>query len=146
MKRTGVRAYRANTVNLKPTRATYERARRLANVAVWSVELQCRRLQSVEPEDATFVLRKWADFDFLVVALTRLRRAAQLAASIPELNATSVERSLSPVSRWKCRRLTKEGPTLHWLGNGLNAPEALHASQRLFAAIQDGARLLRRDS
>jgi len=65
--------------------ATYERARRLANVAIWSVELQCRRLRGTEPEDATFVLRKWADFGFLVVSLIRLRRAAQLAARVPEI-------------------------------------------------------------
>lgn len=68
------------------TEATYERARRLANVAIWSVDLQCRRLRTTEPEDATFVLRRWADFDFLVVSLTRLRRAAELAARVPELH------------------------------------------------------------
>jgi len=32
-----------------------------------------------------FIIRKWADFHFLVVGLTRLRRAAKLAASIPEV-------------------------------------------------------------
>jgi hypothetical protein len=70
---------------VKPTAAaTYERARRLANLAVWTIDLQCRRLQSVEPEDSVFVFRKWADFGFLVVALTRLRRAAKLAASLSE--------------------------------------------------------------
>lgn len=75
----------------KPTAtATYERARRLANVAVWSVDLQCRRLESAEPEDSTFVVRKWADFDFLIVALNRLRRAAQLAAGLPQLQASLV--------------------------------------------------------
>ena len=68
--------------------ATYERARRLANVAMWSIELQCRRLEAVEPEDAEFVLRRWADFDFLIVALTRLRRATRLAAKIPQLQAS----------------------------------------------------------
>lgn len=68
--------------------ATYERARRLANVAMWSIELQCRRLDAVEPEDADFVLRRWADFDFLIVALTRLRRATWLAAKIPQLQAS----------------------------------------------------------
>ncbi len=57
----------------------------MANVAMWSIELQCRRLETVEPEDAKFVLRKWADFDFLIVALTRLRRATGLAAQIPQL-------------------------------------------------------------
>lgn len=73
----------------KPTpAATYERARRLANVAMWSIELQCRRLEAVEPEDVEFVLRRWADFDFLIVALTRLRRATGLAAQIPQLRAS----------------------------------------------------------
>jgi hypothetical protein len=72
----------------KPTGAAiYERARRLANVAIWSVELQRRRLSAAEPGDADFVLRKWADFDFLIVALTRLRRAARLAAQVPELES-----------------------------------------------------------
>jgi hypothetical protein len=66
--------------------ASYERAKRLANIALWSVELQCRRLRSAEPEDGAFALRKWADFHFLVVSLTRLRRAAQLAARVPELH------------------------------------------------------------
>jgi hypothetical protein len=71
---------------MKPTSAaTYERARRLANLSLWAIDLQCRRLASSQPEDSVFVFRKWADFDFLVVSLTRLRRAAQLAASIPEV-------------------------------------------------------------
>jgi hypothetical protein len=75
----------------KPTaKATYERARRLANIATWSVHLQCRRLESTEPEDVAFVLRRWTDFDFLIVALVRLRRAAQLAADIPELKSALV--------------------------------------------------------
>jgi len=79
---------------LKPSAAaTYERARRLADVAIWSIELQCRRLEAVEPEDAEFVLRKWADFDLLIVALTRLRRATALAAKIPQLRA-SLEKAL----------------------------------------------------
>jgi hypothetical protein len=65
--------------------ATYERAKRLANLSLWTIELQCRRIRSSEPEDSVFVFRKWADFDFLIVALTRLRRAAKLAAHIPEI-------------------------------------------------------------
>lgn len=65
--------------------ATYERARRRANIAVWTIHLQCRRLTSVEPEDSDFLFRKWADFEFLVVALSRLRRAAALAARVPEI-------------------------------------------------------------
>jgi hypothetical protein len=76
-------------MDLAPTAAArYERARRLANVAMWSIELQCRRLEAVEPEDARFVLRRWTDFDFLIVALTRLRRATRLAAEVPQLRTS----------------------------------------------------------
>lgn len=34
-----------------------------------------------------FVFRRWSDFDFLIVTLTRLRRAAKLAATVPEIKA-----------------------------------------------------------
>ena len=64
--------------------ATFERARRLANLSMWTVSLQCRRLRTHEPEDNDFVFRRLADFDFLVVALTRLRRAAVIAAKVQE--------------------------------------------------------------
>jgi hypothetical protein len=47
---------------------------------MYTVALQVRRLGSEEPEDSTFVLRWWADLQFLIVALRRLRRAAELAA------------------------------------------------------------------
>ena len=66
--------------------STYDRARRLASFEMWTIDLQCRRLQSSEPEDKVFLLRKWADFDFLVVALTRLRRIVKLASDIPEIH------------------------------------------------------------
>jgi hypothetical protein len=67
--------------------STYERARRLANNAVWTIHLQCRRLTSIEPEDGQFLFRKWADFGFLIVALSRLRRAAALATRAPEVQS-----------------------------------------------------------
>lgn len=64
---------------------TYERAKRLANMSMWTISPQCRRLSSSEPEDNEFVFRKCADSDLMIVALTRLRRAAMLAASIPKI-------------------------------------------------------------
>jgi hypothetical protein len=67
--------------------ATYERAIRLANIAVFTVDLQCRRLNSDEPEDGEFIFRKWADFHFLVVALTRLRRAAELDVKVKSIKS-----------------------------------------------------------
>lgn len=63
--------------------ATLERARSLATEAIYTVALQCRRLRSTEPEDDAFVFRWWADLQFLIVALRRLRRTAELAARIP---------------------------------------------------------------
>jgi len=65
--------------------ATYERARRRANIALSTVALQRSRLHSEEPDDNEFVFRRWADFDFLIVALIRLRRAAILAAKVPAI-------------------------------------------------------------
>lgn len=55
------------------------RAHRLANVASRAVGLQVRRLHSVEPEDAEFPLRWWADLQLLLTSLVRLRAAARLA-------------------------------------------------------------------
>ena len=41
-----------------------------------------RRLTTVEPEDHVFVFRRWADLQFLIVMLRRLRRAAMLVARL----------------------------------------------------------------
>lgn len=64
-----------------------DRAHSFANEAVFTVALQCRRLETVEPEDATFLFRWWADLQFLVIALCHLRSAAELAARVPRVSA-----------------------------------------------------------
>lgn len=56
-----------------------ERARSLANEATFTVALQRRRVRSKEPEDDAFVVRWWADRQLFIVALRRLRRAAEFA-------------------------------------------------------------------
>jgi hypothetical protein len=56
--------------------ATWERCHSIVNEGMWPVALQCRRLRGHEPEDDNFIFRWWADLQFLIVALTRLRRAA----------------------------------------------------------------------
>jgi len=63
--------------------AIAERALSLMNEAMFTVALQRRRLRSVEPEDTVFIFRQWADFQFFIVALRRLRRAAELACRVP---------------------------------------------------------------
>lgn len=71
-----------------------ERAHSLANEAVHMVALQHRRLQSNEPEDETFIFRRWADFQFLIVSLRRLRLTALLAAR-SEANRAAIESAIS---------------------------------------------------
>lgn len=55
---------------------------------MWTVDLQCRRLGETDKWDGCFVFRRIADFDFLVIALMRLRRAAVLAGTIDIIRAT----------------------------------------------------------
>jgi hypothetical protein len=72
-----------NGIMDKPSDAAIlERAFRLTNDAMHAVALQRRRLRSAEPEDKHF-FRHWTDLQFLIVALRRLRRAAQLASNVP---------------------------------------------------------------
>jgi hypothetical protein len=60
-----------------------ERAIRLSNIEIHAVARQRRRLASTEPEDEEFVFRWWTDLQFFIVALSRLRRSARIAASAP---------------------------------------------------------------
>lgn len=74
------------TVRAAPSdAATMERALRFANVAMFTIALQRRRLKSVEPEDERFAFRWWADFEFLITALRRMRRSAELATKAPSV-------------------------------------------------------------
>lgn len=70
--------------------AILERSRSLANETMWTIALQDRRLGTTEPEDHEFVFRWWADLQFLIVALRRLRRIAVLASHVPSA-ATDIE-------------------------------------------------------
>jgi hypothetical protein len=55
---------------------------------MFTVALQRRRIRSKEPEDDVFVMRWWADLQFYIVALRRLRRAAELASRVPSAKDT----------------------------------------------------------
>lgn len=157
---------------MKPTdAATYERARRLANLAVWTVDLQCRRLNSTEPEDEKFPLRQWSDLHFLIVALTRVRRAAVLASKVPAIRQKMVEglkgfdtalphlktmRDVAEhvdeyatddgrkkaISRKDLEVSLCDGETWTWLGFELNPTGALEASAGLFEVIRECGTLL----
>ena len=145
--------------------ASYERARRLANIAVWTAKLQRRRLLTREPEDGEFLFRRWADFQFLIVALIRLRRAASLAAKIsvvaddiraaldefdaalPMLkNMRDVAEHIDDyaLDRGRHKDISRKSlevaiiseTTFRWLEYELNADMALEAADALFASIK----------
>jgi hypothetical protein len=152
---------------MKPESAvTYERARRLANQALWTIDLQCRRLNSEEPEDVEFVLRKWSDFHFLIVALTRMRRTAALALKVPEIKPKMKEALVAfdsalpnlkkmrdvaehiddyavdegrddKISRKSLEVGISDEETWEWLGFRINLKDALSASIALFEALKE---------
>jgi len=153
--------------------ATYERARRLANQALWTIDIQRRRLNSIEPEDEKFIFRTWGDFHFLVVALTRLRRAAVLASKVPsirpkmlialrtfdaalphlkEMRDVAEHIDDYAVDSGKDRNISRkalevarcDGETWHWLGFELDASEALLAAATLFGALKDCSLLIKK--
>jgi hypothetical protein len=74
----------SSTSNTIDSEEILDRAVMRANRAMFTIQMQIRRIGSAEPEDATFLWRQIADFEFLVIAATRLRRAAELAKNAPE--------------------------------------------------------------
>ncbi len=71
-----------------PTEAAMlERGNSFANQAVWTLDLQLRRLGTAEPEDEDFIFRAWADLEFFILTLWHLRTAARLALRVPAAQA-----------------------------------------------------------
>jgi lysophospholipase L1-like esterase len=146
--------------------ATYERAKRIANYWLWTISLQHRRIQSDEPEDENFIFRKCADFDLLIVALKRLRRAVKIATKVKTIkreldnalnefdnalpNLTKMrdvaehideyavdKGKINNISRKQLEVSILDGTTLEWLDDKLDADEALKASERLFEVLKE---------
>lgn len=78
----------------RPAAAISERALSLVNEAMFTVDLQCRRVRGGEPEDEIFLLRWWADLQFLIVALRRMRRAATLGLKGLSETAGEIEEAI----------------------------------------------------
>lgn len=144
--------------------AIIERAFSLVNEAMFTVDLQVRRLRSTEPEDAEFIFRPWADFSFLVVALVRLRAAAK---AFRKAKGVSVDKALAAfdnalptltplrdvaehiedyaVGTGKHKGISRkslavggwDGKTFTWYGNSLDVDKAREAAMDLFNAVRD---------
>lgn len=144
--------------------ATFERALSLCNEACFAVALQRRRLRTPEPEDGEF--RWWADLQFLIVALRRLRTAARLATHVPIIQAEiaaaidAFDKALPnlkmmrdigehiddyALDRGRKRSVTRQGlqvgswdgETFTWAAGGTIAiDDALRAAEQLFNAMR----------
>jgi hypothetical protein len=145
-----------------------ERARSFANEALWTVKLQRRRLQRAEPEDDKFVMRRWADWQFFILALSRLQYAAQLAGKVQPVSADmraaiksftealpglrtmrnvgehvddyAVDRGRADVGRGELQLGAFSEDDFEWLGYKVNADFALEAAERLFVAVREASR------
>lgn len=141
-----------------------ERARSLCNELCHMAALQRRRLQTDEPEDGRFVMRRWADWQVFIAVLRRLRSAALIgrfhpavAAAIADfdarLPALAVMRNVGEhmedyaldqgrdrtVERQQLQSGLVSSDELVWIGRTLNADGALGAAEILFDAVRGAA-------
>lgn len=75
-----------------------ERALSFANEAMFTLDLQWRRVHTEEPNDRVFPMRVFADLYFFIVTLQRLRRAVTLACHI-ESKAAELRAALEEFDR-----------------------------------------------
>lgn len=93
--------------------ALYDEARALASNACWSVDLQMLRLKRGKVEISDFQQQPIADFLFLLTAISRLRRAADLASNVVDLkdDIESFDRS---IPGWRKMRNAMEHIDDYW--------------------------------
>jgi hypothetical protein len=156
---------------MQSDRAILQRASSLCNEACYTIALQHRRLRSTEPEDSTFVFRWWADIQFLIVALRRLRRSAEVAGCVPRLSklintALLVFDGALPglvkmrnvgehvedyaLDRGRDKSVLRselqigcwDGTVYSWLGESLNIDTALDAADKLREVLREGFSLI----
>lgn len=144
--------------------AVYEDARSEANTAVWAIQLQINRLRSKDNGIPDFVLQPVVDFHFLVTALTRLRKMADLVSKFSNLaeaikkfdetlpDLTYIRNILEHIDEYRLgkgrninvdasalRTLSLDPDRIQWLGYEIKTNEALEVSDFLFEAIQANA-------
>lgn len=141
-----------------------ERAKSFGREAYFTVALQHRRLRTTEPEDDYFAFRWHADLQLLIAALRRLRRAAELAASVPDVDGdllVALGRFDEPLpdlakmrnvgehiddylmGRGRAKNVHRsslqvsswDGTVIKWLDGNLDTDAALSPAQSLFAAL-----------
>jgi hypothetical protein len=144
--------------------AVYEDARSESNLAVWAIHLQIQRLRSEKNEIEGFVLQPVVDFHFLVTALTRLRKMADLVLkhsdiseaikqfdnALPDLR--KIRNVLEHIDKYRLGegrnkkvsinglRTIMLGPDkIQWLDYEIKIEQAAKVSDLLFQSIKDNA-------
>ena len=142
-----------------------EMARGLALDAVLSVDLQKRRVYDETP-DPFYAGRWWADVQFLIIALRRLRLAAEFGAKADSSIKRAVKdfrKNIPDLDRFRNvgehmdhyaagfgkdqtvdRRQVLEGsldvPVYRWLDRELNIDHARDEAEKLWIAVSDAAK------
>jgi hypothetical protein len=149
----------------KSQREQYDRALRLTEQQVVAVTLQVHRLHAFWTAPDRRFAESRADFEFLVSALRRLRRAAALAASIPGLAeemgkaladfdaALPMVRRLRNISEhldehvfgpnwWELEYASRGPASFRWLGEEVSFDAAQAASVALLGHLRRCADLV----
>ncbi|MEW8521640.1 MAG: hypothetical protein AB2552_01165 [Candidatus Thiodiazotropha endolucinida] len=141
--------------------AIFEDAKNMANIAVWGVELQIKRLNSQKNEISEFVMQPVVDFHFLIVALTRLRQAASLVSKISDIKSAiatfdnaipdlrTVRNILEHIDEYRIgkgnnKSVPKDSfqtiifgkESIRWVNYEINLKSAMKASSDLYAVIR----------
>lgn len=162
----GVQNMERNNLIYPSNEAILERSFSFCNESIKTILLQCRRLQTTEPEDSTFLFRKWADLRFLILSLDRLEKSVKIARKIPSItdevdNALDKFHNSIPMLKKfrnvgehiedysldlgndktvdrKQLQVGKLGEDVfEWLGEQLNILDAKNAAMELFKTIQE---------
>ena len=145
--------------------AILERSFSYCNEAIKTILLQCRRLQTTEPEDSEFVFRKWTDLRFLILSFDRLEKSLKIARNISSIAAEiddALERFhhsipflkkfrnvgehidyysldkgwIKSIDRKQLQVGTWDGVVFSWLDEQLDVVDAKNASIELFKTFQ----------
>lgn len=93
--------------------ALHEEARNLANIACCSIELQIHRLSKEEAEIPEFVMQPVVVFHFLLIAINRLRVAADLVSKTIDISRQIKEFDKS-LPEWRKMRNVMEHIDEYW--------------------------------
>jgi hypothetical protein len=145
--------------------AVMDRALSFALEGLQAADLQLQRARQEAPPQPGGAFLWWIDLQFFIVALRRLRRAAELARRVPDqrpavqraiqkfddalpdllllrdvgehIEDYAVDKGRNSSVRWRALQVGGwDGVTFDWLGTKLNADVAMDAARKLVGEIE----------